>query len=275
MRGTTPACWICWHPRRHSGMAPVFLPHCGEAGGRRWVGVEPCSHCSRGVSGTVRQFVSIGGNQGKRPITCRRVTGSSPVGGAAPAPSPASQAAGLRRGWGTGCWKTVCPNGALPASLSAKDREPVACSMSLRKFRVLDGSGNRGAAEGRRRFTQPRAAPVHPPAWGGTSLPETGGGWPDSVCSLAGPNESVLFTMHIPQFFRSYHACFHRDRRQPRRHRHHRLRQRCRLPDQVIDHRGWSPVVMSDPGPLCGAGFFMSGERSGECILRGRSVTIS
>lgn len=37
---------------------------------------------------------------------------------------------------------------ALPASLSAKYREPVACSMSLRKFRVLDGSGNRGAAEG-------------------------------------------------------------------------------------------------------------------------------
>ena len=96
----------------------------------------------------------------------RRVTGSSPVGGAAPAPSPASQAAGLRHGWGTGCWKAVCPTGALPASLSAKYREPVACSMSLRKFRVLDGSGNRGAAEGRRRFTQPRAAPVHPPAWG-------------------------------------------------------------------------------------------------------------
>lgn len=110
---------------------------------------------------------------------------------------------------------------------------------------------------------------------GGTSLPEIGGGWPDSVCSLAGPSESVLCTIHIPQLFRSYHACFHRDPRQPRRHRHHRLRRRCRLPDQVIDHRGWSPVAMSDPGPLCGAGFFMSGERSGECILRGRSVTIS
>ena len=96
----------------------------------------------------------------------RRVTGSSPVGGAEPAPLPALQAAGLCRGWGTGCWKTVCPTGALPASLSAKYREPVACSMSLRKFRVPDGSGNRGAAEGRRRFTQPRAAPVHPPAWG-------------------------------------------------------------------------------------------------------------
>ncbi|AEK36434.1 hypothetical protein CVAR_1080 [Corynebacterium variabile DSM 44702] len=35
---------------------------------------------------------------------------------------------------------------------------------------------------------------------GGTSLPEIGGGWPDSVCSLAGPSESVLCTIHIPQF---------------------------------------------------------------------------
>ena len=38
------------------------------------------------------------------------------------------------------------------------------------------------------------------PRVGGTSLPETGGGWPDSVRSLAGPNESVLCTIHIPHF---------------------------------------------------------------------------
>lgn len=203
----------------------------------------------------------------------RRVTGSSPVGGAEPAPLPALQAAGLRRGWGTGCWKTVCPTGALPTSLSAKYREPVACSMSLRKFRVPDGSGNRGAAEGRRRFTQPRAAPVHPPRGGNF----TAGNWwrLAGFCTFVGRPERIgpMHDSH-PTFFRSYHACFHRDPRQHRRHRHHRLRRRCRRPDQVIDHRGWSPVAMSDPGPLCGAGFFVSGEISGECTLRGRSVTI-
>ena len=94
-------------------------------------------------------------------------------------------------------------------------------------------------------------------------------------CTFVGRPERIgpMHDSH-PTFFRSYHACFHRDPRQHRRHRHHRLRRRCRRPDQVIDHRGWSPVAMSDPGPLCGAGFFMSGEISGECTLRGRSVTI-